>query len=91
VSKRLIEIFKGTRKAESYLYVDKAQGLADVPEVLLAQFGEPRSVMTLMLDPQRKLARANAAEVLAKIEEQGYYLQMPPTQAELLNRDGNRG
>jgi hypothetical protein len=91
VSERLVEIFKGTRKAESYLYVDKAQGLADVPEVLLAQFGEPRSVMTLMLDPQRKLARANAAEVLAKIEEQGYYLQMPPTQAELLNRDGNRG
>jgi hypothetical protein len=91
MSKRLVEIFKGTRKAESYLYVDKAQGLADVPEVLLAQFGEPRSVMTLMLDPQRKLARANAAEVLAKIEEQGYYLQMPPTQAELLNRDGNRG
>ena len=91
MSKRLVEIFKGSRKAESYLYVDKAQGLADVPEVLLAQFGEPRSVMTLMLDPQRKLARANAAEVLAKIEEQGYYLQMPPTQAELLNRDGNRG
>lgn len=91
MSKRLVEIFRGTRKAESYLYVDKAQGLVDVPEVLLAQFGEPRSVMTLMLDPQRKLARANAAEVLAKIEEQGYYLQMPPTQAELLNRDGNRG
>jgi len=91
VSERLVEIFRGTRKAESYLYVDKAQGLVDVPEVLLAQFGEPMSVMTLMLDPQRKLARANAAEVLAKIEEQGYYLQMPPTQAELLNRDGNRG
>ena len=91
MSERLVEIFKGTRKAESYLYVDKAQGLVDVPEVLLAQFGEPRSVMTLMLDPQRKLARANAAEVLAKIEEQGYYLQMPPTQAELLNRDGNHG
>ena len=91
MSKRLVEIFRGTRKAESYLYVDKAQGLVDVPEVLLAQFGEPRSVMTLMLEPQRKLARANAAEVLAKIEEQGYYLQMPPTQAELLNRDGNRG
>lgn len=91
MSKRLVEIFRGTRKAESYLYVDKAQGLVDVPEVLLAQFGEPRSVMTLMLDPQRKLARANAAEVLAKIEEQGYYLQMPPTHAELLNRDGNRG
>ena len=91
VNRRFIEIFRGTRKVESYLYVDKENGLADVPEVLLAQFGEPHSVMTMMLDPQRKLARANAAEVLAKIEEQGYYLQMPPTAAELLNRDGNRG
>lgn len=91
MKRRLVEIFRGTRKAESYLYVDKAIGLAEVPEVLMAQFGEPRSVMTMMLDPQRKLARANAAEVLAKIQEQGYYLQMPPTAAELLNRDGSRG
>jgi uncharacterized protein YcgL (UPF0745 family) len=91
VTRRLIEIFRGSRKAESYLYVDKQNGLADVPEVLMAQFGEPTSVMTMMLDSQRKLARANAAEVMAKIEEQGYYLQMPPTAAELLNRDGSRG
>ncbi|MEE4143483.1 MAG: YcgL domain-containing protein [Halieaceae bacterium] len=91
MNKRFIEIFRGSRKAESYLYVDKANGLADVPDVLMAQFGEPRSVMTMMLDPGRKLARANAAEVLAKIEQQGYYLQMPPTADELLNRDGNRG
>lgn len=91
MNKRFIEIFRSARKAESYLYVDKAKGLAEVPEVLMAQFGEPRSVMTMMLDPRRKLARANAVEVLAKIEEQGYYLQMPPTAAQLLNRDGNRG
>jgi uncharacterized protein YcgL (UPF0745 family) len=91
VSGRFIEIFRSSRKAESYLYVDKAKGLADVPEALMAQFGEPQSVMTMMLDSGRKLARANAAEVLAKIEEQGYYLQLPPTAAQLLNRDGNRG
>lgn len=91
MSKRLIEVFRSSRKAESYLYVDKAKGLADVPEVLMAQFGEPQSVMTMMLEPGRKLARANAAKVLAKIEEQGYYLQLPPTAAELFKSDGNRG
>lgn len=90
MSERFVEIFTGSRKPEAYLYVDKANGLADVPEVLLAQFGEPKAVMSLMLGPSRKLARADAAEVLAKIQEQGYYLQMPPTTAELLAREGSR-
>ncbi|MDH4040115.1 MAG: YcgL domain-containing protein [Gammaproteobacteria bacterium] len=90
MTRRLVEVYKGARKPEAYLYVDKARGLADVPEVLLGQFGDPRAVMTILLDTGRKLARANAAEVLAKIEEQGYYLQMPPTAAELMSRDGSR-
>ncbi len=85
--KRLCEIFTSPRRAEMYLYVDKARGLAEVPAPLLQQFGDPRSVMVLMLDPERKLARANAAEVLAKIEEQGFYLQMPPSETELRRRE----
>ena len=89
MKKRLIEIFSGARKAEAYLYVDKAVGLDEVPESLLAQFGEAESVMTMMLDTDRKLARADAAEVMEKIEEQGYYLQMPPTMAQLMARDGS--
>jgi uncharacterized protein YcgL (UPF0745 family) len=34
--------------------------------------------MTMLLHPERKLARADINKVLADIEEQGYYLQMPP-------------
>jgi uncharacterized protein len=89
--KLLCQVFKSPRKQEMYLYVDKARGLVDVPEVLMTQFGEPQAVMTLLLDPQRKLARADIAEVLADIAEKGYYLQMPPTAAELLRRDGSGG
>lgn len=74
-----------------YLYVDKARGLAEVPEALLARFGEPREVMTMLLDEQRKLARADASEVLAEIAERGFYLQMPPTQEELLRRNRSDG
>jgi hypothetical protein len=87
--KRLCQVFRSPRKEEMYLYVDKARGLVDVPEVLMTQFGEPQAVMTLVLDPQRKLARADTAEVLADIAEKGFYLQMPPTAAELLRRDGS--
>lgn len=89
MKRRLIEIFSGARKAEAYLYVDKEIGLAEVPESLLAQFGEAESVMTMLLDKHRKLARANAVEVLEKIASQGYYLQMPPTMAELMAREGS--
>jgi uncharacterized protein len=74
-----------------YLYVDKARGLDDVPETLLQQFGEPQPVMTLLLGPERRLARADTAQVLAQIEMHGFYLQMPPTPEELLRGDGNRG
>lgn len=86
----LCEIFRSSKKEEMYLYVERARGLEDVPEALLAQFGEPESVMTLMLSPERKLARADVVEVLEKINQQGFYLQMPPTAAELLARDGAR-
>ncbi len=70
-----------------YLYVDREAGLEEVPEALLGQFGEPQSVMTLVLTPERKLARADVAEVLARIEEDGFYLQMPPTPAQLQQRE----
>ena len=53
-------------------------GLQDVPDTLLAQFGDPSLVMLLNLTPQYRLARADAALVLASIETQGFYLQMPP-------------
>ena len=83
----LCEIFRSSRKEEMYLYVEKSKGLAEVPEALMTQFGEPESVMTLFLSEERKLARADTAEVMAHIRDEGFYLQMPPTVAELLARD----
>jgi len=87
--KLLCEIFRSSRKQEMYLYVEKSRGLVDVPATLMQQFGEPESVMTLLLSPERKLARADSDEVLQALQRQGFYLQMPPTAAELLRRDGN--
>jgi uncharacterized protein YcgL (UPF0745 family) len=72
-----------------YLYVDMAGGTGDLPEGLLAQFGEPEPVMILKLSADRKLARADAAQVLAAIEARGFYLQMPPSPAEAAQREGS--
>ena len=75
---RVIEIFKGHKKEEMYLYVEQKNGLKSVPEDLLATFGQTESVMVLLLTKDKKLARATASDVLAAIEDQGYFLQMPP-------------
>ncbi|WP_097461631.1 YcgL domain-containing protein [Mangrovitalea sediminis] len=78
--KRLVSIYKSRRREEMYLYVDRKAGLEKVPESLLQVFGKPEHVMHLMLGAERRLARADAAEVLQAIASQGFYLQMPPSQ-----------
>lgn len=75
---RVIEIFKGHKKEEMYLYVEQKNGLKSVPDDLLATFGQTESVMVLLLTKDKKLARVTASDVLAAIEDQGYFLQMPP-------------
>lgn len=74
----LCTIYKSSREPELYLYVDRVDGLRRVPEELLARFGTVSEVMTIRLTPQRRLARASAPQVIAAIEEKGYYLQLPP-------------
>ena len=74
----LIRIYRSTKEADLYLYVDSTDDLTRVPEELLRRFGKAELAMTLPLTPERKLARANAAKVLKAVKEQGFYLQLPP-------------
>ena len=76
--KMICEVFKSSRKDEMYLYVDKRQGLANIPEPLLETFGKPVPVFTMLLTADKKLSRVNAADVVEGINDKGFYLQMPP-------------
>ncbi len=76
----LVQVFRSAREEGLYLYVEKQEGMARVPDALLARFGKPESALLLMLTPERKLSRALASNVLSAIESQGFYLQMPPEQ-----------
>lgn len=84
MTKQLVSIYKSPKKAETYLYVPRKDGLKDLPEGLLEQFGAPQLVTHLLIGPDRKLARANAERVLAEIASRGYYLQMPPPKEDYL-------
>lgn len=78
-TKILCNVYRSRSKSDLYLFVHHQRGLATVPDQLLAHFGKPEQVMTLALSPQSRLARAKAADVLAALAHQGYYLQMPPS------------
>lgn len=82
--KLICEIFKSPRKDEMYLYVDKTEGMERVPEALLEVFGRPVSVTTMLITPEKKLARAEADKVMKEIRANGFYLQMPPAKDDYL-------
>lgn len=74
----LCAVYTSKKADETYIFVDQGEGMTRVPEALLARFPEPKLVTQFKLSEDRKLARANAQEVLASIAEKGFYLQMPP-------------
>jgi len=84
----LCTIYRSPKKEGMYLYVDKKEDLERVPEALLKMFGKPQHAMTLLLKPERKLARVDREEVVMAIAEQGYFLQMPP-KIDIYNNDHN--
>jgi len=82
--KKICSVYRSPREEGMYLYVDKKNDLEPVPEALLKRFGKPELAMTLVLTPDKKLARADAGRVLEMIKEQGFYLQIPPRPDELM-------
>ncbi len=80
MTKLIASIFRSPKKEGMYLFVDKKLGLERVPVELLELFGQPEHAMTLLITPEKKLARTDAQTVLDQIQVQGYYLQMPPVE-----------
>jgi len=78
-------IYKGSKKEQTYLYVNRENDFEHVPDALLNALGELVLVMDVQLHPQRTLARADVGQVLAELEEKGFFLQMPPPQSELID------
>lgn len=76
--KLICDIYRSPRDSDMYLYVSKQDGLTRVPEQLLEKFGKPQHALTLVLTPDRKLARVRSEQVIEQLQEKGYYLQLPP-------------
>ena len=71
-------IYKSGKKAATYLYINRKDDFSDVPEQLLATFGNPQFVMMVNLEKRDKLALADIAKVRDSLKTDGFFLQMPP-------------
>ena len=77
-------IYRSPQRDQTYLYVEKKDDFSRVPEELLRGFGKPRLAMVLPLESTTKLANADIEKVKLALQEQGYYLQLPPPVEDLL-------
>ena len=80
----LCSIYKSSKKAEMYVYIEKIKGIKAIPEKLLGFFGSPIHVADMLLTEDKKLARADAKQVLFDISDKGFFLQMPPVEENYL-------
>jgi len=72
------EIYKSSKKDQTYLYVKKPIDQDELPEALLNVLGELSFVMDLELTQNTRLAKEDVNEVILQVEEKGFYLQLPP-------------
>ncbi len=76
--KLMCSVYRSPKKEGMYIYVPKQEPFENVPESLMLSFGTPGHVMDLLLTPDRTLARVDVRQVMQGIQQNGYYLQMPP-------------
>jgi len=73
-----VEVYKSRKRAETYLLVRAADGLTRVPEELIRHFGEAQFSFRFELTGERRLSRIDPADLLARLQDPGYWLQLPP-------------
>lgn len=84
MSHMICQIYRSSKKPGAYLYVSKTKGLECLPEPLLELFGAPQEAFTMLLTADKKLANADAKKVLSELVGKGYYLQLPPPEADYM-------
>ncbi|WP_394203797.1 YcgL domain-containing protein [Marinagarivorans algicola] len=90
-SKKIIcNVYRSKKKDGLYLYVPKASGLSTVPEALLSMFGSPELAFSLLLTPERKLAKEDIQKVFESLDKEGFYLQLPPVKQDDYMQEINR-
>jgi uncharacterized protein YcgL (UPF0745 family) len=80
----LCAVYKSKKKVDTYLYVLKEDDFSAVPQPLLKAFGKPEFVMQVPIHKRQHIAQIPRQDFISKMDEQGFYLQLPASSASLL-------
>ncbi|MGD8885849.1 MAG: YcgL domain-containing protein [Gammaproteobacteria bacterium] len=72
-------VYKSLKKLDTYLFVKNKDDFEPVPEALRHMLGKLEFVMEVDLSQRDKLARVDSEQVRRQLEQQGFYIQLPPT------------
>jgi uncharacterized protein len=70
-------VYRSRRRRDTYLYLPAKGEFSRLPTGLMKLFGPPEFALDFELTPDRRLAAADARQVIKSLQVQGYYLQMP--------------
>jgi uncharacterized protein len=73
-------VYKSLKKDLLFLYTATQDDFSCVPEELLKNFGAMEFVLEMELTPERKLAKEDSKQVLASLQEKGFFVQLPPSE-----------
>ena len=71
-------VYRSKKKQNTYLFLPEQDNFSEVPESLLKLFGQAEFSFEFKLHAERNLTLADAREVIRNLEENGYFLQLPP-------------
>ena len=75
-------IYKGSRRADTYLFIEREADFSRAP-TLLDALGTLEKVMSLELLHGRTLAGADPVTVRQQLLNAGFYLQLPPVESDI--------
>jgi len=71
-------IYKGKRNPDHYIFLPADTSISDIPANILQMMGELTLVMNLNITKDTILAQSDPVNVLAMINEKGFFIQIPP-------------
>jgi uncharacterized protein YcgL (UPF0745 family) len=77
-------VYRSNRKRDTYLYIKQKDDFSQIPETVLTIFGPPEYSLSFDLHAEKKLAQADALEVINQLENTGFYLQLPKSDYDIM-------
>lgn len=82
-------IYRSEKKKGSYIFLNKKDNFEVIPEKLLQLLGTPTFSFDFELEPDKKLIQNDSTAVMKHLQDNGYFLHLPPGGKQLIEKVGD--